>query len=81
MTLFGAHHRPPADLAEVSDTHLHSWLTVLDRRLILQADEPRPEDVTAYMAVWNELKRRKGEPPTEVVLTAALTAARAAADG
>jgi hypothetical protein len=62
----------PEDLDGVPDADLRSWMTVLDRRLILQADEPHPEDVASYMRVWNELKRREGEPPTDAPLTAPL---------
>ena len=76
MTTVRTGTRPPDDLAGVPDTHLHSWMTVLDRRLILQADEPHPGDVASYMRVWNEMKRRKGEPPTDAPLTAPLTEAR-----
>lgn len=69
-------HRPPDDLAKVSDTHLHSWMDVLDRRLIHQCDEPHPTDVADYMRVWNEIKRRKGEPPTDAPLAEPLTTSK-----
>jgi hypothetical protein len=36
MTTVRSGTRPPEDLAGVPDAHLHSWMTVLDRRLILQ---------------------------------------------
>jgi hypothetical protein len=73
MTAVRTGTRPPDDLAEVSDAYLHSWMSVLDRRLIHQADDPHPADVDDYMRVWNELKRRRGEPPTTAPLTKALT--------
>jgi hypothetical protein len=66
----------PEDLDGVPDADLRSWMAVLDRRLIFQADEPHPEDVASYMRVWNELKRREGEPPTDAVLTGPVTEGR-----
>lgn len=66
-------YRPPDDLTEVSDSHIQSWLTVLDRRLIHQADQPHRADVDDYMRVWNEIKRRRGEPATAAPLTESLT--------
>jgi hypothetical protein len=58
------------DLGAMLDEHLHTWLNILDRRMIQQVDEPVHTDVVSYMAVWNEIARRNGDPPCTMPFTA-----------